>query len=68
MLFLVSLNTDLLWFQMVYEAYLSVKVRKVEQNIQIPVVMESNTPEYSIQLNSQGYSFSKLTPRITSLP
>lgn len=53
---------------MVYEAYLSVKVRKVEQNIQIPVLMESNTPEYSIQLNSEGYSFSKLTPRITLLP
>lgn len=53
---------------MVYEAYLSVKVGKVEQDIQIPVLMESNTPEYSIQLNSEGYSFSKLTPRITLLP
>lgn len=53
---------------MIYEAYISIKVMKVEQSIQISVLMESNTPEYSIRLNSEGYSFSKLTLGINVLP
>lgn len=56
------------WYKVIYEAYISIKVRKVEQSIQISVLMESNTPEYSIQLNSEGYSFSKLTLEINVLP
>lgn len=40
-------------------------VRKMKQSIEIPVLIESSTPEYNIPLNSEVIDFFKFSPEIT---